>query len=145
LQLPDLLQTPFRSFCEGDTFLWSQHLASCLKPGDCVLLQGNVGAGKTRVVQALCKALGYDGEVHSPTYSLVHEYPFSLPLFHVDLYRLPECADLEEIGIDYYRFTSGYTFIEWPERLGTWNVQAKWMVQIEIASQTERVLQVEEL
>lgn len=100
-----------------------------LKEGDCVFLLGNLGAGKTVISRGICQGLGYTGSVHSPSYALVHEYENQPPIFHIDLYRLPEGADFEEIGIDYYAYNEGVSLIEWPERLGQWSLDWQWTIE----------------
>jgi tRNA threonylcarbamoyladenosine biosynthesis protein TsaE len=95
---------------------WAAEFARDLRPGDCVALQGDLGAGKTVLSQGICRALGYTGPVKSPTYALVHEYPNTPPLFHLDLYRLAEGARLDDLA-DVDRLAEGITLIEWPERL----------------------------
>lgn len=104
---------------EAETFEWAKGFASTLSAGATVALYGPLGAGKTVVCRGICQGLGFTGQVNSPTYTLVHEYPNpnGIPLFHLDLYRLPPHADLEEIGVDDYMARSGVTLIEWPERL----------------------------
>ena len=123
---------------EEQTLEWAKEFSSLLKKGDCVALIGNLGAGKTVVSRGISKALGYEGDVHSPSYALVHEYPNDPQIFHIDLYRLPDGADFEEIGVEYYGFSEGITLIEWPERLGELNVGINYYVEIEHISDTER-------
>ena len=102
--------------CSSD--LIAARVAASLKPGDVLLLAGDLGAGKTAFVRGLAEGLGVDpGEVTSPTFTLVHEYRGGrLPLIHIDLYRL-ERADLDEIGLDQDLADQGVTAVEWPERL----------------------------
>ena len=70
------------------------------------------------VSRGLARGLGYAGDVHSPSYALIHEYPGGpLPLFHMDLYRLAPGADWEEIGLEHYFQQGGICLVEWPERL----------------------------
>lgn len=103
---------------EAGTLEWARGFSERLKPGDTVALSGNLGAGKTVVCRGIALGLGYAGIVHSPSYALVHEYPGArLPLFHMDLYRLKEGADWEEIGLDHYFQQGGVCLVEWPERL----------------------------
>ena len=105
------------SASEAETLGWAVAFAKRLKPGDTVALSGNLGAGKTVVCRGLARGLGFEGDVHSPSYALVHEYPCGLPLFHMDLYRLTAGADWEEIGLDHYFQQGGICLVEWPERL----------------------------
>ena len=78
---------------------------------------GEMGAGKTTFISALCKALGVDDETGSPTFSIINEY--SLPgndkIYHFDCYRLEDSADLLEIGAEDYLYSGNRCFIEWPE------------------------------
>ena len=88
--------------------------------GSLLLLNGDLGSGKTVFAQGLATGLAVPGEyaVTSPTYTLVHEYPGRLSFFHVDLYRLPAGgADLESLGLADQASASGVILIEWPERL----------------------------
>ncbi len=103
---------------EKETFEWAKGFAKTLEKGSVVALYGTLGAGKTVVSRGICAGLGFSGQVNSPTYTIVHEYPNpTMPIFHLDLYRLPPHADLGEIGVDYYMAQKGVTLIEWPERL----------------------------
>jgi tRNA threonylcarbamoyladenosine biosynthesis protein TsaE len=108
----------FVSTSEAETLEWAKAFSGQLKAGDTVALSGNLGAGKTVVARGIAIGLGFAGDVHSPSYALVHEYARGrLPLFHMDLYRLKEGADWEEIGLEHYFQQEGVCLVEWPERL----------------------------
>jgi tRNA threonylcarbamoyladenosine biosynthesis protein TsaE len=107
----------FISASEAETEAWARAFASRLKPGDIVALNGNLGAGKTVVCRGVARGLGFTGDVHSPSYALIHEYPGNIPLFHMDLYRLKADADWQEIGLDHYFGQGGICLVEWAERL----------------------------
>ncbi len=79
--------------------------------------EGEIGAGKTTFITALCRQLGVKDEVSSPTYALVNEYqlPSGEPLYHADLYRLRDTEEALDIGITSYLDSGAYCLIEWPE------------------------------
>ncbi|MCH7629130.1 MULTISPECIES: tRNA (adenosine(37)-N6)-threonylcarbamoyltransferase complex ATPase subunit type 1 TsaE [Novosphingobium] len=95
-------------------------IAERLRPGDVVALEGTLGAGKTTLARAIVAALGYEGEVPSPSFAIVEVYDpplVRLPLVHADFYRLDDPAEAEEIGLDDYR-QGAAMLAEWPEHAG---------------------------
>ena len=95
-------------------------LADMLRAGDVVALSGPLGAGKTTFARGVLGALGLTGEAPSPSFSLVIAYDppdVRLPLWHVDLYRIEEQEEMEELGLDDARADAAL-LIEWPERMG---------------------------
>ena len=93
-------------------------LAARLRPGDVVALQGDLGAGKTTLARGILRGLGFEGDVASPTFPIVLPYEqIGLPVWHVDLYRIDDPAEIDELALD-EALTDGALLIEWPERLG---------------------------
>lgn len=86
-----------------------------LRPGDILLLEGDLGAGKTTFAQGVAKGLGVDEFVNSPTFVIINEY-FSgrLSLYHMDLYRVEDESQLYDLGIEEYFFGNGVCLVEWP-------------------------------
>lgn len=103
-----------------DTVLFGRHIASQVIPGDIIFLNGDLGAGKTTLTQAIGYGLGVPKSCYitSPTFSLLHEYPGDIPLYHMDLYRLSGEEEVIELGFEDYLYGEGVCVIEWPDRLG---------------------------
>lgn len=94
-------------------------LAAMVRPGDVITLSGPLGAGKTSISRGLIAALGFEGEVPSPTFSIVQPYEMiDPPVWHVDLYRLEEEGELDELGLE--AAEDGLLIVEWPSRAGQW-------------------------
>ena len=90
-------------------------LAQILVPGDIVQLYGDLGSGKTTFVKGVAKALGYEGIVNSPTYTLINEYLNNPKIIHIDCYREKDLNRWHLIGINEYFNNNSIIFIEWPE------------------------------
>lgn len=86
---------------------------------DVILLHGQMGAGKTTLIKALCKAMQVEDEVSSPTYSLVNEYysPSYGTVYHFDLYRIDDENEALDMGIEEYLYSGSKCLIEWPEKI----------------------------
>jgi tRNA threonylcarbamoyladenosine biosynthesis protein TsaE len=103
---------------EEETAALGRGLASGLEAGDVVLLFGDLGAGKTAFTRGLAEGLGISAEaVSSPTFTIVQEYRGGrLPLWHVDLYRLHDAREIDDLGLEEIA-AEGVLAIEWAERL----------------------------
>lgn len=94
-------------------------LAGLARPGDVIALSGQLGAGKTSIARGLLAALGLEGEAPSPSFAIVQPYAppeVRFPVLHVDLYRIDDPDEAEELGLDDARHDS-LLIVEWPERL----------------------------
>ena len=128
---------------EEETYNWAVEFGRSLKPGDKVALYGNLGAGKTVISRGVCKGLGFEGAVCSPTYTILHEYPNDPTIFHFDLYRLEPGTELYEVGFDHDYLSKGITLIEWPERLVDEIGDITHKITIDIVSENEREVTLE--
>ena len=107
----------FVTSSEQETYAVAERLAPTLAAGSYVLLQGDLGAGKTAFVRGLAAGLGADPlEVSSPTFVLIQHYKGRMPLIHVDLYRLDTGAAVDDLGLEEMA-EGGIVAIEWSERL----------------------------
>jgi tRNA threonylcarbamoyladenosine biosynthesis protein TsaE len=94
----------------------AERLAGLLKAGDCVVLSGPLGAGKTQLVQALCRPLGVTQDVTSPTFPILNIYrAAAFSVLHIDAYRLENLKEFRDLGLEEY-FDEGVTLIEWGEK-----------------------------
>jgi tRNA threonylcarbamoyladenosine biosynthesis protein TsaE len=106
-----------RSTDEATTKAIGAAVAGLLDPGDVVGLAGDLGAGKTRLVQGAAAALGVEDPVLSPTFMLLREYDGDLPVHHVDAYRLAGPVELEDLGLDEVLAADAVAFVEWADRV----------------------------
>ena len=101
---------------EADTAYAASLLAPLLKAPVTVAFTGELGAGKTTFIKYLCRELGYDGPVTSPTFSIMNQYAGGVPIYHYDMYRLTDAQALYDIG--YYDFAdNGISLVEWSENV----------------------------
>lgn len=102
---------------------FGEHVGAHLKAPTVIGLSGDLGTGKTTLVQAICRGLGARALATSPTYALVHEYHaerVSAPVYHVDCYRLRQPDEARDLAFDDMVREGAIVLIEWPERAGPW-------------------------
>lgn len=129
---------------EAETEELARQFATTLRPGDVVLLAGDLGAGKTTFVRGLAQGLGIDCEqVSSPTFTLVHEYRGGrLTLYHVDLYRLEKAAT-DDLGLEELGVRDGVLAIEWPDRL-THDLTGARTIRIDLVDEFDRRITIDQ-
>jgi tRNA threonylcarbamoyl adenosine modification protein YjeE len=98
---------------------WGERFGAAVKAPLVVAIRGDLGAGKTTLVQAICRGCSVAEDVTSPTFALVHEYSaVGFTVYHLDLFRLESPADLTNIGWDEIIAANALVLVEWPERAG---------------------------
>ena len=120
-------------------------LAQRLRPGQVVLVEGDLGAGKTTFVRGACRALGVTGPVRSPTFSIGHRYPAPVPVAHIDLFRIGDLRREDPDLLGDYLGPDTIAFIEWPrqeEELAAPGAVAA-RVRIDHAGQDERIVEID--
>ncbi len=134
------------TFCaanESETERLGRALAEVLPEGSVVALHGALGAGKTRLVQAVATALGVARcEVVSPTFVLMHEYVGRRPIYHLDAYRLRDDDEFLQLGIHENFVPPNLVFIEWAERIAACLPEERFEVTIRIIANDARQIEV---
>ena len=109
----------FRTESPEETQALGERIGKTLKPSDVIALIGDLGTGKTCLTQGIARGVGIaPGEtVNSPSYILINEYRGSIPIYHIDLYRLENSDEIAELGLSEYIEGDGICIIEWAERM----------------------------
>lgn len=119
-----------------------EHLSCLLGVGDCLLLHGEMGVGKTHLARILIRHILGDASllVSSPTFSLLNIYGGAVPIYHYDLYRLRHRSELLELGFE-EAFSLGISIIEWGDILGSQVPRGSYHVHLQEVSEDERILE----
>ena len=117
-------------------------IGEVLKPNDVLALFGELGAGKTVLVQGLALGLGVSDTPASPSFVIANEYTGKIPLFHIDLYRLSEGAEIEELGLEEYFSKDGVAVIEWAERGRELLPENSVNIKIEVLDESRRKIKI---
>ena len=124
---------------ENDTILLAENIESEKFPNMVIVLNGELGSGKTLFTKAFAKAMGIDDNVTSPTFTIIKEYyNGELPLFHMDVYRLEGEAD--SIDFDYYYNKNGVTIIEWGDTIKEYLPEEYLELNFKILTENKRVV-----
>ena len=142
-QAPDgAWKTPPRiieSHSVEETQNWGRVLARVLQPGSVVGLVGELGAGKTHLVQAIADAMQVRGDlVNSPTFVLIQEYSGTIDLCHIDAYRLADADEFLELGADELLGADNICLIEWADRIANVLPADRLTVAIELTGESTR-------
>jgi tRNA threonylcarbamoyladenosine biosynthesis protein TsaE len=106
-----MLQVELMTHSSEETMSKSQSLGKLLQGGEVLLLEGDLGAGKTTFTKGLARGLDIFRNVNSPTFTIIKEYEGRVPLYHMDVYRLADSE--EDLGFDDYFMGNGVTVVEW--------------------------------
>ncbi len=104
-------RTPEETMALGET------IGARLRKGDVLALQGTLAAGKTTITKGIARGLGITENITSPTFTLISEYSGTMPLYHMDVYRLDSTEDFINLGVDEMLYGQGVCIIEWSEKV----------------------------
>lgn len=141
------------SYSAEQTQRLGMHLGELLTGGELILLEGQLGTGKTTFTQGLAVGLNITANINSPTFTLLKEYPGQMvpgkagqaahigpPLYHFDLYRLDDAAEIFDLGFDDYFYGNGVCIVEWAERADLYWPTDHLRIRLKTLSETRRGL-----
>ncbi len=129
----------FITISADETINLGERIGKTLKPKDIIALTGQLGSGKTTLIKGIARSQDIpDYDVTSPTFTLINEYYGTNPFYHIDLYRLEEISEIEELGIFEYFKNDGIILIEWAEKLGNLMPKNAHEIKIEYLNENER-------
>jgi tRNA threonylcarbamoyladenosine biosynthesis protein TsaE len=137
---------PITTHSVEETMQLAARFAATLKPGQCIALDGQLGAGKTQFVRGLVTGLGGDPRaVSSPTYVLLHIYPTPrFPVHHLDAYRVAGPDDFESIGFTELLDQNALVVVEWPSRIQSLLPESHIQITIQVTGESTRVISIRE-
>ena len=119
-------------------------LAKQLLPGDVLVLQGDLGAGKSEFARGVARGLGITGHVPSPSFTILQVYEDGrLPLYHFDWYRICSPEELYELSLDEYLYGEGISVVEWPEMVAEVVPETHLLIRITATGETDRQVSIE--
>ena len=107
----------FKTSSAEETIELGKKIGKLLKKGDIIAMQGTLAAGKTTITKGIAAALGITETITSPTFCLISEYQGTMPLYHMDVYRLDGTEDFINLGTDDMLYGDGVSIIEWSEKI----------------------------
>jgi tRNA threonylcarbamoyladenosine biosynthesis protein TsaE len=136
------MRESFESLSPEQTELVAAELAAELEPGDVVTVSGELGSGKTTFVRGACRALGVQGPVTSPTFTIGHRYLGHVDVSHLDLYRFENVSPAEWGDLEPY-FDGAVCFVEWPEAAEGTLPDPRFRVTLRYGAEDRRVVEIE--
>ncbi|MCK4622029.1 MAG: tRNA (adenosine(37)-N6)-threonylcarbamoyltransferase complex ATPase subunit type 1 TsaE [Desulfuromonadales bacterium] len=132
----------FISASEAQTLELGIQLGRLLEQPALILLQGDLGAGKSVLARGIARGLGVDPRtpITSPTFTMMNHYSARLDLYHFDLYRLSNPDELIELGFDDFAFGPGVALVEWPERLNNHEIPGLWIVLENLGEDSRKII-----
>jgi len=124
-----------------ETQRFGKELGRLASAGDVILLVGNLGAGKTCLTQGIAWGLNIDGYARSPSFVVVNEYRGRLPMYHIDLYRLDNIDEIDDLGLDDNLYGKGMCVVEWADKALDLMPSQNLLIKINMLGENERKLE----
>lgn len=134
-----------KTYSEEETIEFGKEIAKKLKKGDIVAFYGELGSGKTTLIKGIVEGLSYKKPIKSPSFIIVAIYPTEIPIYHIDLYRLKDIKEIDNIGLFEYIYGDGVSLIEWAEKIEELLPKKRINIKIIIIGEKEREIEIEGL
>ena len=131
------------AYSVNDTIKLGELLGNYVGSGDVLLISGDLGAGKTVLTKGVVKGLGSDDLARSPTFVIIAEYAASIPIYHMDLYRLSESSMFDNMFLEEYIYGDGVCIVEWPNQISDMFPQYSIKIQINYVDEGIRHIKVQ--
>lgn len=118
-------------------------IGKLLKKGDIIAMQGTLAAGKTTITKGIAKALNIEEDITSPTFCIISEYEGTMPLYHMDVYRLDGEEDFINLGTDDMLYGDGVSIIEWSEKIINQLPKTTIIIKIETKEDNSRLIKID--
>lgn len=128
-----------------ETILLGERIGRSLKPNDVIALSGELGAGKTTLIQGIAKGLKIQNWVTSPTFTIINEFKGKTGLYHIDLYRINDIEEAEDLAIEEFFDKGGVTVIEWAEKIKPILPESAIEINMKTLSDNERNIEIKGL
>ncbi len=132
----------FISHNAEETIEIGKKIGSMCKSGTVISLRGSLGAGKTVIAKGIAQYLNIEEAIVSPTFTIIQEYSGTLPLYHMDLYRISGCDEFEMLGGEEMLYGNGVTLIEWSEKIEEMLPENTIFIDITILDNLDRVINI---
>jgi len=132
----------FISHNAEETIEIGKKIGSMCKSGTVISLRGSLGAGKTVIAKGIAQYLNIEEAIVSPTFTIIQEYSGTLPLYHMDLYRISGCDEFEMLGGEEMLYGNGITLIEWSEKIEEMLPENTIYIDITILDNLDRVINI---
>jgi tRNA threonylcarbamoyladenosine biosynthesis protein TsaE len=138
------IEVVFETKSVSETIQIGKNIGSLLRPDDIVALVGELGAGKTQFIKGLAEGVGVEKPTYisSPSFTLINEYLGRVPFYHIDLFRLEQEKEAEELGLEDYFQAGGITAIEWADKIPSLLPEEILWIEIHYTGENTRSLEI---
>lgn len=134
-----------KTYSAEETIKLGEKLSERFKKGDIIAFYGELGSGKTTLIKGIVSGLGYQRPVKSPSFIIMAIYQSKMPIYHIDLYRITDEEEIDNLGLFEYLYSEGISLIEWAEKIEKFLPEKRINIKIKIINKSEREIEIENM